>query len=39
MRPAVNTELNYLYGSAPAVNISNMTNMIVGTPLPTAIYN
>jgi len=39
MRPAVNAELNYLYGSAPAVNISNMTNMIVGTPLPTAIYN
>ena len=39
MRPAVNAELNYLYGSAPAVNISNMTSMIVGTPLPQAIYN
>ena len=39
MRPAVNTELNYLYGGAPAVNISNMTSMIVGTPLPQAIYN
>jgi hypothetical protein len=34
MRPAVNEELNYLYGSAPAVTISNMTNMIVGTPIP-----
>jgi|TARA_R110002020_G_scaffold1492_9_gene6750 hypothetical protein len=34
MRPAVNEELNYLYGAAPAVTISNMTNMIVGTPLP-----
>jgi len=34
MRPAVNEELNYLYGGAPAVTISNMTNMIVGTPLP-----
>ena len=34
MRPAVNQELNYLYGSAPAVTISNMTNMIVGTPVP-----
>ena len=39
MRPAVNAELNYLYGSAPAVNVSNMTSMIVGTPLPQAIYN
>ena len=39
MRPAVNAELNYLYGGAPAVNISNMTNMIVGTPLPQSIYN
>jgi|ETNmetMinimDraft_4_1059912.scaffolds.fasta_scaffold10685_5 hypothetical protein len=34
MRPAVNEELNYLYGGAPAVTISNMTNMIVGTPIP-----
>ena len=37
MRPAVNQELNYLYGSAPAVTISNMTNMIVGTPIPYGI--
>jgi len=34
MRPAVNEELNYLYGAAPAVTISNLTNMIVGTPVP-----
>jgi hypothetical protein len=37
MRPAVNQELNYLYGGAPAVTISNMTNMIVGTPVPYGI--
>ena len=34
MRPAVNTELNYLYGSAPAVSIEGMVDMIVGTPVP-----
>jgi hypothetical protein len=34
MRPAVNEELNYLYGGAPAVTISNMSKMIVGTPIP-----
>jgi hypothetical protein len=34
MRPAVNAELNYLYGSAPAVSLGRMTDMIVGTPLP-----
>tara|TARA_R110000751_G_scaffold197125_3_gene302343 strand:+ start:582 stop:863 length:282 start_codon:yes stop_codon:yes gene_type:complete len=34
MRPAVNQELNYLYGGAPPVTISNLTNMIVGTPIP-----
>lgn len=34
MRPTVNTELNYLYGSAPAVSVGSMVDMIVGTPVP-----
>jgi hypothetical protein len=34
MRPTVNAELNYLYGSAPAVSLGRMTDMIVGTPVP-----
>ena len=39
MRPSVNEELNYLYGSAPpVVSISQMTDYIVGTPVPFPIY-
>jgi len=40
MRPTVNAELNAKYGSAPSpVSVSTMTDLIVGTPLPRAIYS
>mgnify|MGYP001156926001 FL=1 len=40
VRPTVNAQLNAMYGSAPSpVSISTMTDMIVGTPLPRAIYS
>ena len=40
MRPTVNAELNAMYGSAPSpVSVSTITDLIVGTPLPRAIYS